>query len=221
MGMEMVQERLLGFDAREPESAAGSRWDEARRQRFLLRVDAPLPLSVDDTVWPSLFDSGQGIGLPPGEREQLGLAGLPLPSWVGPNTGLWEDLFRLRQQLAAGGPAARPYVIVAVSWVSDDGFANAGSVGPYLDTTSPESLDPGWRLLGFDVADGSRLSGLANCGYAPEEAPGLRAQWAKELNENHLFADAHSALRFRDLADARVKEHAPFFVYGLYLVGNV
>jgi hypothetical protein len=219
--MEMFTERLLGFDAREPRAAAGGRWDATRRQHFLLRLDALLPLSVDDTVWPSLFDSGQGIGLPPDERQQLGLAGLPLPSWVGPNAGLWEDLFRLRQQLAAEGPAARPYVVVAVSWLSNDGFANAGSVGPYLGTTSPHTLEPAWRFLGFDVADGSRLSGLANCGYTAEEDPGLRAQWAQELNEHHLFADARSALRFRNLADTRVREHAPFFVYGLYEVDKV
>ncbi len=80
------------------------------------------------------------------------------------------------------------------------------------------TLDPAWKLLGFDVSDGSLLSGLSNCGYAAEESKSLRAQWRGHLNQHHLFEEPASASGFCRLTDARVPEHAPFCVYGLYVV---
>ncbi len=40
--------------------------------------------------------------------------------------------------------------------------------------------------------------------------------WGPHLNEDHLFTDPDQACAFREASDARVREHAPFFVYGLY-----
>jgi hypothetical protein len=60
----------------------------------------------------------------------------------------------------------------------------------------------------------------ANCGYAADEVDALRARWGRRLNESHLFGSIGEALAFREVADARVPEHAPFFVYRLYLVGD-
>lgn len=211
-----MEDRLVGFDMREPDRA--ELWDAARRERFLLRVDAPLPLSVDTLVWPSAFDTGQGIGLPQPERERWRLAGIPVPSWIGPNAGLWDDLGRMRQHLAAHQGQPRAYVEVAVSWFSDDGFTDAGVVGPYLAPVTPPLRGVGWRLLGYDVADGSLVSGLANCGYSPTEAAGLRQEWRARLNDHHLFSDVRQALQFKQLSDRRIPEHAPFFVYGLFTV---
>ena len=62
------------------------------------------------------------------------------------------------------------------------------------------------------------MSGLANCGYGAAEAGALRKTWAGLLNPNHLFDEAGDAFRFKAVADARVLEHAPFFVYGLHAV---
>ena len=211
-----MEDRLLGFDVREPDR--DELWDAARRERFLLRVDAALPLSVDTLVWPSAFDTGQGIGLPRPQRERLRLAGIPVPSWIGHNAGLWDDLGRMRGHLAAHREEPRPQVVVAVSWFSDDGFTEAGVVGPYLAPVTPPLRDPDWPLLGFDVADGSLLSGLTNCGYSPLEAVDLRHEWQARLNDHHLFSDAGSALQFKHLSDMRVTEHAPFFVYGIFAV---
>ncbi len=47
------EDRLLGFDARELWMDTGLLWDVARRARFLLRPEAPKPLSVDPLVWPA------------------------------------------------------------------------------------------------------------------------------------------------------------------------
>ena len=211
-----MEERLLGFDVRELDQSA--LWDVATRELFLLRVDVTQPLSVDTLIWPSVFDTGQGIGLPQTHRERLYLAGIPLPSWIGPNAGLWDDLDRMRQYLAASLSHPHPHVVLAVSWISDNSFADAAPAGPSLEPVTPPLRDVSWRLLGFDVADGSMLSGLSNCGYSPDEAAGLRPASRSSLNGNHLFADVADALRFKHLADKRVPEHAPFFVYGLFAV---
>jgi hypothetical protein len=47
--------RVLGYDARVPRTALGGEWSGERRQRFLLRPDAEVPLSVDTMIWPSLI----------------------------------------------------------------------------------------------------------------------------------------------------------------------
>ena len=78
--------------------------------------------------------------------------------------------------------------------------------------------EPGWRILGFDIADGTTISGLSNCGYEAEEAAALRLAWAARLNEHGLFDDVDDALAFRTLTHQRVREHAPFAVYAMWLL---
>ncbi len=217
----MTDDRLLGFDVREPRANLDGLWDAARCATYLLRPDVTWPLSTDTLVWPSVFDKGQGPGLPDPERQRLHLAGVPVPAYTGPNAGLWEDAPRMLRHLRAYSLAARSAVVIAISWFSRGGFAEAGRFGPYLVPTSPAARQPNWEFLGFDIADGSLLSGLSNCGYLPSEAPLLRAQWGPRLNTNHLFDALADAFAFRDLADARVGSHAPFFVYGLYAIEEI
>ena len=216
----MIEESLLGFDARELWLNSDDLWGAARREAYLLRVGVAKPLSTDTMVWPSVFDTGQGPGLPASERERLLLAGLAAPRWTGPNAGLWESLADMRH-LAEIWTEPRPHAVIAVSWLSDDGFASAGRFGPYREPTAPAARGADWWLLGLDVADGSLLSGLANCGYRQLEIQELRRRWEPHLNRRHLFADPARAFEFRGLASARVPEHAPFFVYGLYLIEEV
>jgi hypothetical protein len=214
----MIEERLLGFDVREQWVDPDSLWDDGRRKLFLLRADAPKPLSTDVLVWPSVFDTGQGIGLPPSERARLHLSGIPTPSWIGANAGLWESLAHVQQYLADHLTAPRRCAVIAVSWLSDTGFSRSSAVGPYLEPTVPAERDAQWKLLGFDVADGSLVSGLSNSGYSFADAPRLRRDWVPYLNSSHLFIKPAPALRYREITDARVPEHAPFFAYGLYVV---
>ena len=217
----MIEESLLGFDARELWLNPDDLWDAARREAFLLSVGVAKPLSTDSMVWPSVFDTGQGLGLPESERTRLCLAGLPSPRWIGANAGLWESLGDMRRHLAERWTDSRPHAVIAVSWLSDDGFASAGRVGPHREPTAPAAREAHWRLLGLDIADGSLLSGLSNCGYSQLEVEELRRRWEPHLNRRHLFADPARAFEFRDLANTRVPEHAPFFVYGLYLIEEV
>lgn len=118
------------------------------------------------------------------------ITGTELPSWTG-EFGLWEDLARLEQFVGL-----RPHQRIAV-------------------TRTAESIQ-GWSLLGSDVADGALISGLSNCGYRQDEMSTLRKFWASRLNGNHLFDAFDDASRFREMTDARVPEHAPFAVYGLW-----
>jgi len=213
-----MQTQLLGFDARHMD--AGELWDAARREIFLLRTDVELPLSADVLVWPSLFDYGQGIGMAESERKRSRQAGFPTPAWIGANSGLWENLEAMRRQLEASAlPADARYAVIAVSWVAAGEF-RGGNVGPYAEPTAPAEVEPGWELLGYDVCDGSLVSGLSNCGYRAEEAQVLRARWAGQLNEHHLFRDWEQAEGFCQGANERAPEHAPFLVYGLYVVGQ-
>jgi hypothetical protein len=53
----MIDEELIGFDAREA-GEYDPRWDDKRRQRFLLRHEVARPLSLDLDVWPTVFDIG-------------------------------------------------------------------------------------------------------------------------------------------------------------------
>jgi hypothetical protein len=201
----MIASALLGFDARVT-GADRPAWDGARRARYLLRSDVAAPASTDRLVWPSLFDID---GAP------------PPPGWIGANASVWDDLEALRDFVARRWPSpVPPYAMVAVTWVSDRGFAEAGATGPYREPTRPPAASSTWALLGFDVADGSLLSGLMNCGYAADEVSALRARWEPRLNDRHLFSSIGDALEFREVADARMPEHAPFFAYGLYLVSD-
>ncbi len=173
-------------------------------------------------MWPSVFDTGQGIGLPAEERARLALAGLQAPPYIRPQAGLWQDKAGLLRYLLEHWQAPRAASLIAITWLSVQGFTEATAYGPHLAETggAVEATLPGGReLLGFDVGDGGLLSGLSNCGYQAEERAALRLRWAPQLNEHHLFEETAPAFEFRALADERVPEHAPFFVYGLYLVG--
>jgi len=137
-------------------------WTAERRERYLLRLDVPQPLSVDVRVWAAAAQS---------EGDTI-------------------------------------VVSVLLRGVAKDGQ------GIWL----PRALhvDDEVELLGYDVADDVMTSGLSNCGYSDEEKERLRPVWAPQLNRFHLFDRANLALQFKGITEARVPEHAPFFVFGLY-----
>ena len=196
---------LLGYDGRERWCPRERLWPADRNQDFLLRADVEKPLSADVIVWPSVFSDAQLdlLGL---EDLGLGTAGLPSPSVHGWVQGLWQDLGALRTELAP--VIERKFDVIAVT-----------SSAPWhydVPHCVPPSLDDEWSLLGFDVVDGWLLSGLSNCGYREEEIEPLRSRWAPCLNAHHLFNDEGEAVALARLTARRVREHAPFFVCGLW-----
>ncbi len=185
-------ETVIGFDAREDYLAPGESWSGERRRTYLLREDVAKPLSVDALAWPSVLHE------------------LPIPGCGGVVADLWDDLADLQARLAERPPV--PHRIVAVSWITDDATAKGG---PHRGQPSPSALGPEWELLGYDVADGGCISGLSDCGYSELERARLAPEWGPRLNTAHLLRTIEDAFAFRRVADVRVSEHAPFFVYAL------
>ena len=170
-------------------------------------------------------DVDHGPGLAAAERDRLRLTGVTTPAWIGPNAGLRDNLPRMLATFQHAIPelwaAVRAHTVLAISWLSDAGFSTSGVVGPYAAPITPAARDERWPVLGYDVGDGSLLSGLMNCGYGDEERAEMRARWGHRLNDAHLFHTAADAFAFRALSNARTRAHAPFFVYGLYAVADV
>lgn len=205
---------LVGFDAR---PSRPREWDEDRKRRFLFRLDVVHPLSMDTMVWPSIFDRN----------------GLERPAWVGRFAPLWESLDRLREAVRKAERAAQETCIAAfgrtVGTASEAeraaletqmrGVHPDGTPGEMPATAAePSTVQPGWRWLGYDVADLWGLSGLMNCGFSPDEdIEALRARWSPKLNGFHLFDSLEDAHDFKELSNRRVAEHAPFYVDGIWL----
>jgi hypothetical protein len=129
---------------------------------------------------------------------------------------LWSSFSDLCEFLSLSSTSAE---ITAISLSVDELYLHGELWQDGLSSAVPKSPPAGWSLLGFDVADSSFLSGLANCGYTDHlvllEA---RKNWANRLNEWHLFQEEDAARSFREEVDIRVPEHAPFFVFGLWVL---
>jgi len=212
----LLQEHLLDFDARFAPPFDARAWGAERKQEFLLRREVAQVLSTDGWVWTPLIDLGRktyNSGDPMSQPRPV-----PVPSWVGANSS-WENLAELEAFLAAhAGDCRESYWIVAITvHVTEEDMRDC-DVGPYLEPTKPLNRDPSWRFLGFDVSDGSKLSGLCNCSFWAEEQVRLPPKWAPYLNDCHLFEDLKIAGAFMRFSDNRVLDHMPFFVYGLWLI---
>lgn len=196
------KELVLGYDLRE-DPAIGEIWWPERIKQYLLRDDINKPLSTDTVVWPSLVSD-----LEHGEE---------LLNWQN-EKGLWES-----QSIITAYLEQRPYlkskswlVAVALALLETDTRECVGDIGQI----APTVVDAKWKFLGYDVADFYLLSGLSNCGYTSAEREALKAEWGPYLNSHHLFSDYINARNFQNMSNKRVPEHAPFCVYGLYLVGQ-
>lgn len=76
--------------------------------------------------------------------------------------------------------------------------------------------DDGFYFIGYDIADIGITSGLSNCGYSENEPKHCKEKYLPFLNNHGLFDDFEIALDFLDYTNNRVKDHAPFYIYGLY-----
>ncbi len=198
-----MEELLIGFDIREMWLPA---WPPQRQLTYCLRPDVEKVLSADSWVWPSVFD------LEPDLRRPAGCCFVQ---------DMWGHLKSMIEAGCAGqvDPDKLSWII-AIVFVPDMSTADAlpfWASEPRIP--SPSALDSRWEFLGYDVADDFLLSGLSGCGYSPDtDSAQLRQQWASHLNKYHLFCDLSHAKEFRNLSDARVPEHSPFFLYSLWTV---
>jgi hypothetical protein len=213
---------LLNFDVRvAKEQYVSRRWDRDSRAQYLLRPDIEWPLSVDRSVWPSVFfskhfrdfrDEDATIGIDP---ELEGTSGLTS----------WQDLDRMRAHYDPHGALAPGGVFVAIELLSEKtaegplvSYELPGGIecAIWLDPTVPNRIPEGSTLLGYDVADAGRISGLSNCGYTEGEVEAMGPVWADRLNSFGLLSTLEDAVAFRQLCDQRIPEHAPFWVYTLW-----
>lgn len=194
------QEKIIGFDAREMGGPNEERWSLEKKKIFLLRHDIQKPLSTDVWRWRPIFDIiDHDIANDVIEKHA------PLDDFDGM---VWMRLSTLKLCLNLLN-FSYPYWIIAFTCIGDAGW---------LTNMKPTSIDPGWRLLGYDIATSSLTSGLSNFGYTEEKQRELGAAWKNKLNQYHLFANKEDAIEYRNVADERVPIHKPFFVYGLYLI---
>lgn len=200
-------ELLLGFDAREMWLDVAEYWPEERKRSFLLRQDIVKPLSTDTLVWRSVFDVEQT---------------LHRPQWTGPIQELWEDLQALENALSTASHRTKPYWVIAFTLLSARSDSEEQAYWTVrTQGVSPCIRDPSWHLLGYDVADRYLLSGLTNLSWDPvstDEVQAIGQKYIPYLNEYHLFTSVEPATEFLPLAEEGAREHAPFFVFGLWLI---
>ena len=220
--LAFFDEILVGFDARDAR-AHDPGWNDERRQRSLLRPEVARPLSVDNVVWPTIFDGPweevQVLDGPQG--KQIGVTWVYDRRVIGPNAPLWHDLDRMKGRLAEQGAGPADVVLVAVAWCFRwNGEPNPypeGIWGPYaMVDTEPEELEESWTLLGYDVAGGSLNSSLVSFYRTPEDGDRLREKWAPKLNEHHLLHDQDAAFAFAEDANTGVPAEYMQHVYSLY-----
>ena len=199
-------ERIVGYDAREAWISFESAWPEERKQSFLYRRDLVKPLSVDVSVWPSIFQS---------ER-------VPAPGRFGFQT-TWAEFADLSEALtqACEKRPLKQFRVIAITLVLG-AYSSADHVpwNERIPPAAPAQRGPEWAFLGYDVADQWMLSALTNCGFLPtEDVAALRREWGPKLNQFHLFTDLESAAAFKHISDKRLEnDHAPCFVFGLWAV---
>ena len=212
----MQWEHILGFDAREMWlSPAGDAhrpggWTEANKEEWLLRDDVDRPLSVDDSVWLSVFKADPELAFPetaPGIVQSL-----------------WSNLSGLCEHLSVQWATQwRECSLICVTICdSDVEYSEDLHWKSDLGTISPYTPASEWRLLGYDVADAWLLSGLSNCTHVSEaDFQSLRRSFRPQINGYHLFDHCEDARRFRIVSNERCGDHAPFFIYGLYLIATI
>jgi hypothetical protein len=196
-------EALIGFDHR--------RWpppivDDTYKNEYLYRTDLDQVLSVDTMIWP---------------RTSISVKSLD--DWVSPNHPLWTDLAEMCGALNLESRPPPSCAIVGISrWCEDAAEVEESDVWPHTLQVFPTIRSSEWKFLGHDIADTDLLSGLLNCGFEgfeiDEEVRNLRESWTPFLNSWHLIEGAAKAWEFKDYANSRAPEHAPFFVHGLWLI---
>jgi len=207
-----ANERLLGFDIRQDASEyVDSFWDDANRQIYLIRPNTEWPLSVDTMIWPSVFRYSSIVSSPK-EDERI-----PVNTQVAAN-GLWFDLELMKSWFKEHTSGTeRRGVPIAIHLFAEATITMEEFGSDVIDRkVRPSAPIAGSALLGFDVADSGRVSGLADCGYSSDDMGVLRPQWLPYLNEFGLLTSYANSLEFKELSDSRVPEHAPFYIYSLY-----
>lgn len=213
-----MEEKLLGFTAREMWSYPGAAWvgetlhpnywTPLRKNEYLLRDDVKRPLSTSYGVWPTVFGFNAGI--------QMGG-----PDHSGFVQDLWSNLDELVKavQLEWSSAPKRHWVIAVTLLWGECNQEVRKTWASVFEPVFPPAPSSEWQFLGYDVSDRYLLSGLSYClsSRLPDFSR-LKGEWGVHLNEYHLFEDRRKAVDFRSMIDGLIDQHAPFSIYGLWRV---
>ncbi len=201
-----IKEKILGFAVRKGfVNSKPIEWDDERRSIYLLKADIKYPLSIDSSAWPEA-DDYQNVG---------NYAFEDLPEEC--NFDIYKISTDLTPEIVA------PNVLVAVFMEIESYEKFCQTIGFYAcdnELSTVELVNAGWKFIGFDIAEESLISGLSNCGYRADELQDAQFQFLSNLNEYGLFDDLQVAKEFCEYTNKRVSEHAPFFVFGMYVQKN-
>lgn len=201
-----LEEKVLGFAVRKDfVNSKPIQWDDERRSIYLLKVDIKYPLSIDSSVWPEADDC-QNIGNYAFEdlSEECNF-----------------DIYKIPKDLTP--EIAAPNVLVAFVMEVESYEKFCQTIGFHAcdsEFSVAELVNAGWKFIGFDIAEESLISGLSNCGYRADELQEVKSLFLDNLNEYGLFDDLQVAKEFCEYSNNRVSEHAPFFVFGMYVPKN-
>lgn len=183
------------------------------------------PLSVDTSIWSSVFEDGNYPDLSIDERKRIGLGTLKIPESIGENMPLWGNLEQLENYLTEhNAELIKPYWIISITGLLEDlEHKSPREEWPRFEPTKPGNREEAWRLIGYDI--NSRYNECCLTGTCfegnEEHIRSLRNQWGPHLNEYHLFTDIKQAIEFRDLQNCEHPNEAPHFVYGIWLIKDV
>lgn len=209
-----MSETLIGFDARIVDGPLVTKlWPKERRDSYLLRTDARLPVSVDTAVLPSAFAFGEDS-----IDTSLGQMRVPGHNWHRSALRLWDNLAEMISLLRDATPSADHRKAVLAITAADSRVLSSDVrwIEATREPLAPRTLDANWLLLGYDLTDRFFLSGLSNCGLSPSEYRSLRPKYAPQLNDFALFSTLGSAKTFLNSLDQLVAEHAPFYPFGIW-----
>jgi hypothetical protein len=209
-----MQERILGYDVRE--MWYRDQHDLVKSGRFKKM------LSVEGSLWGSIFNTGDCPDLTGRHREAIGLGVVELPGMavVGMNLPLWSRLADMQNYLAShASKTGHLYWVVAITICLPDPAweLKARREWPYYAETVPEVLQDDWALAGYDVTSRdseSMISARLPPGIVPEDARELD----QNLNDYMLFPSLAVAHRFRTLWDSTSPGEAPHLIYGIWRI---
>ncbi len=213
---------LLGYDLRLcADTYLPDYWPDARRDHFLLRPDIEWPLSFDPIVWPSVFENPGEVRVPGVEDwwpdRPPTVVAEPANKRYDAFMDLWPALDEMLEVFRRQSSAGACGVPIAAELVGDTTPESDVAPWPDFDTGIVVQSRPGnWAFLGYDVCDFGWVSGLSNCGTAPDEMRQLARDWRDRLNEFGLFPAEADARVYCRITDRRVPEHAPFRVIALH-----
>jgi hypothetical protein len=197
--------KLLGYDARVKWTNLSDTGSYLNSDRLILKGLSEI-YSCHGDAWPSVFDW---------------YSYLQRPRFVGPNYDLWENSEKMILCLENQNFDYKNMAnIIAVTYEGPLPMEEIKHLPVhFLKHSLQENDKQRWFLSGFDVGDDGLSSALLGLSHdVKQEYKAKRDAFAALLNNKHLFNSKSDAFKFCQFENSRVPEHAPFLIYGIWLL---